>query len=114
MPSIARRNLLGTILSGAAAAQIARPANERQVTRHIDEMTSREVEFYINDGGDLAFIPFGPVSGHGQSDVDLAVEVLHKCAELALPALESFAHYQKWLADHPMEFIRAKTRLGEK
>jgi hypothetical protein len=314
MPSIARRNLLKTILSGAAASQIARPASERLVTRRIDEMTSREVEFYIKEGGDLAFIPFGPVSGHGpfipmgmhahwanalsvllaekanglvfpvtyacfagatrtfrgtvsftmeeqvqvlkriaatlhaggfkrtvlvagtnpedvggiiaaralfdetevpyfylqgsrildlpeirkmyegypgnfgeaviemaslrilgrerpipvagwtketkpannpdqpaelledmrkirkvgavgwryieethhgaggtagivfrgKSDVDLAVEVLHKCAELALPALESFAHYQKWLADHPMEFIRAKIRLGEK
>src|SRR5713226_3518069 len=65
MPSIARRNLLKTILSGAAATQIARPASERLVTRRIDEMTSREVEFYIKEGGDLAFIPFGPVSGHG-------------------------------------------------
>ncbi|MBI3207972.1 MAG: creatininase family protein [Candidatus Solibacter usitatus] len=50
----------------------------------------------------------------GKSDIDLAVQVLHKCAELALPALQSFSHYQKWLADHPMEYIRAKDRLEEK
>jgi hypothetical protein len=34
-------------------------------TRRLDEMTSREVEFYLKAGGDLIFIPFGPVSGHG-------------------------------------------------
>ena len=50
----------------------------------------------------------------GKSDVDLAVEVLHKCADLALPAIASFTHYQKWLAEHPMEYIRATDRLGEK
>ena len=34
-------------------------------TRRMEEMTSREVEFYLKEGGDLVFIPFGPVSGHG-------------------------------------------------
>ena len=34
-------------------------------TRYLDAMTSREVEFYLKDGGDLIFIPFGPISGHG-------------------------------------------------
>jgi hypothetical protein len=34
-------------------------------TRCLDAMTSREVEGYLTDGGDLIFIPFGPVSGHG-------------------------------------------------
>ena len=34
-------------------------------TRYLDAMTSREVEFYLKDGGNLIFIPFGPVSGHG-------------------------------------------------
>jgi hypothetical protein len=34
-------------------------------TRRMDEMTSREVELYLEGGGDLALIPFGPVSGHG-------------------------------------------------
>jgi len=34
-------------------------------TRRLDAMTSREVEFYLKEGGDLVFIPFGPVSGHG-------------------------------------------------
>ncbi len=33
--------------------------------RRLDEMTSREIEFYLKGGGDLALIPFGPVSGHG-------------------------------------------------
>jgi creatinine amidohydrolase/Fe(II)-dependent formamide hydrolase-like protein len=31
----------------------------------MDEMTSREIQFYFQDGGDLVFIPFGPISGHG-------------------------------------------------
>jgi creatinine amidohydrolase/Fe(II)-dependent formamide hydrolase-like protein len=35
------------------------------VTRNLDEMTSREVELYVKDGGDLVFVPFGPISGHG-------------------------------------------------
>ena len=34
-------------------------------SRRLDEMTSREVEFYLKEGGDLIFIPFGPISGHG-------------------------------------------------
>jgi len=34
-------------------------------TRRLDEMTSREVEFYLKEGGDLIFVPFGPISGHG-------------------------------------------------
>src|SRR5512135_3625843 len=34
-------------------------------TRRMDEMTSREVQQYFAAGGDLVFIPFGPVSGHG-------------------------------------------------
>ncbi len=35
------------------------------VTRRLDEMTSREVEQYHQGGGDLVFVPFGPISGHG-------------------------------------------------
>lgn len=50
----------------------------------------------------------------GKSDIDLAVDVLHKCADIAAPALESFAHYREWLAGHPMEYIRATDRLQEK
>jgi hypothetical protein len=46
--------------------------------------------------------------------IDLTVEILHKCAELVLPALKSFSAYQKWLAEHPMEYIRATDRLDEK
>lgn len=38
---------------------------QRLVTRRLDEMTSREVELYLQAGGDLIFIPMGPVSGHG-------------------------------------------------
>lgn len=34
-------------------------------TRRMDEMTSREIELYFENGGDLIFIPFGPISGHG-------------------------------------------------
>jgi creatinine amidohydrolase/Fe(II)-dependent formamide hydrolase-like protein len=35
------------------------------ITRNLDEMTSREVELYHQDGGDLVLVPFGPISGHG-------------------------------------------------
>ena len=34
--------------------------------RRLDEMTSREVEFYLKDGGDLIFVPFGPISKDSQ------------------------------------------------
>jgi hypothetical protein len=50
----------------------------------------------------------------GKSDIDLTVEILNKCADLAVPALESFAHYQKWLSEHQMEYIKATERLEEK
>jgi len=51
---------------------------------------------------------------HGKSDIDMTVDILHRCADLALPALANFAHYQKWLAEHPMEYIKATDRLNEK
>jgi creatinine amidohydrolase/Fe(II)-dependent formamide hydrolase-like protein len=41
------------------------PAARKWSSRRIDELTSREVEFYLRDGGDIIFIPFGGVSGHG-------------------------------------------------
>jgi hypothetical protein len=50
----------------------------------------------------------------GKSDIDMTVEILHKCADLAAPVLASYAHYQKWLADHPMEYIKATDRLESK
>ena len=50
----------------------------------------------------------------GKSDIDMTVEILHKCADLVVPALASFAHYRKWLSEHPMEFIHATDRLDEK
>lgn len=34
-------------------------------TRRLDALTSREVEMYLKAGGDLIFVPFGPISGHG-------------------------------------------------
>ena len=63
-----RRNFFPTLLCGSAASargQAASAPVSRFVTRRIDEMTSREVEFYLKEGGDLVFVPFGPVSGHG-------------------------------------------------
>lgn len=50
----------------------------------------------------------------GKSDIDMAVEILNKCADLVAPVLENYAHYQKWLSEHPMEYIRATDRLDEK
>jgi len=63
-----RRNLFRAIAAGAAASLRGQPvaaSASKPVTRRIDEMTSREVEFYLKEGGDLVFVPFGPVSGHG-------------------------------------------------
>src|SRR3954464_11165432 len=70
-----RRNLLksalaGVAWSGAANAQGDKSTNPGNavasfVSRRMDEMTSREIELYLNAGGDLVLVPFGPVSGHG-------------------------------------------------
>lgn len=50
----------------------------------------------------------------GKSDIDMTVEILHKCADLVVPALANFSHYRKWLSEHPMEYIKATDRLEEK
>jgi hypothetical protein len=80
----------------------------RQI-RRIGAVGWRYIEETHHGAGGTAGMIF-----RGKSDIDLGIEVLHKCAELALPALKSFTHYQKWLEEHPMEFIRAKDRLDEK
>ena len=54
------------------------------------------------------------ITFNGKSDIDMAVEILNKCADLALPALQSFGHYQKWLADRPMQYIKPTDHLDEK
>jgi creatinine amidohydrolase/Fe(II)-dependent formamide hydrolase-like protein len=51
---------------------------------------------------------------NGRSDIDLAVDVLRKSAEVIVPALASFEHYSKWLEHHPMQYISATERLQEK
>jgi hypothetical protein len=51
---------------------------------------------------------------NGRSDIDLAVDVLRKSADLIAPALASFEHYSKWLEQHPMQYIDATDRLQEK
>ena len=63
-----RRTFFEVLSAGAAVSARSHAAEtppSKIVTRHIDEMTSREVESYLKDGGDLVFVPFGPVSGHG-------------------------------------------------
>src|SRR5262245_51866079 len=72
MKRITRRSVLksaiaGAALSGAASAQEEKPARPPTAfaSRRMDEMTSREIELYLKGGGDLALVPFGPVSGHG-------------------------------------------------
>src|SRR5512147_812595 len=65
------RNLLtGGVIAGASAVRAAQPAAQNSShipapSRRMDEMTSREIEFYLKSGGDLVLIPFGPISGHG-------------------------------------------------
>jgi creatinine amidohydrolase/Fe(II)-dependent formamide hydrolase-like protein len=81
MRTIRRRDLLSSAIGLGAALSVSSAAGspeavekkstssagngDKWFTRRMDEMTSREVEFYLRDGGDLAFVPFGPVSGHG-------------------------------------------------
>jgi creatinine amidohydrolase len=50
----------------------------------------------------------------GRSDLDLAIEVLHKSAEAVIPGLSRLQHYADWLERHPTSFIRPKERLDEK
>jgi hypothetical protein len=49
----------------------------------------------------------------GRPDIDMAVEVLEKSAEVVLPALKSFEKYSLWLKKHPFTYIKAKERLRE-
>jgi creatinine amidohydrolase/Fe(II)-dependent formamide hydrolase-like protein len=83
MHKTARRDFLAGTIGGSVLAGVSVPGfqedlggsigsqpNSRQIsdrffTRRVEEMTSREVEFYLKEGGDLVFVPFGPVSGHG-------------------------------------------------
>jgi len=51
---------------------------------------------------------------NGRSDIDIAVEVLRKSADVIVPALASFEHYSQWLEQHPMHYISATDRLQEK
>jgi len=48
---------------------------------------------------------------HGRSDIDLAVEVLRKSAEVAAPALDNLGHYADWLEKHPFQYVVPKERL---
>src|SRR5204863_9592553 len=65
MKPIRRRSLVQALIGPAMLSQMGRAADPPAALRRIDEMTSREVESYLKEGGDLALIPFGPVSGHG-------------------------------------------------
>lgn len=47
----------------------------------------------------------------GRDDIELTVEILEKCAELVLPALEHYGHYQAWLQKHPFAYIIPSEKL---
>jgi creatinine amidohydrolase/Fe(II)-dependent formamide hydrolase-like protein len=55
----------GTHADQGSVSSVPTGASSSLQTRRMDEMTSREVELYLQGGGDLVLIPFGPVSGHG-------------------------------------------------
>jgi hypothetical protein len=42
---------------------------------------------------------------NGVCDIDLAVEVLEKCADTVLPALHNLSHYCEWIANQPYKYI---------
>jgi len=49
----------------------------------------------------------------GRSDIDLAIEVLQKSAEVAAPVLDNLGHYVDWLEQHPFQYIVPKERLNK-
>lgn len=75
MKSTGRRGFLQSlvtcsVIASSPAVQAAQPEAQKSgnaafSSRRMDEMTSREIEFYLKSGGDLVLVPFGPVSGHG-------------------------------------------------
>ena len=66
MKKTPRRDFLaGAISVPAFTGVAAQRTPDRFFTRRMEEMTSREIEFYLKAGGDLVFVPFGPISGHG-------------------------------------------------
>jgi len=63
--ALAGTQLFGQNRSGKSLSDSTTGKEDKWFTRRMEEMTSREVEFYLKGGGDLVFVPFGPVSGHG-------------------------------------------------
>jgi hypothetical protein len=53
------------------------------------------------------------LSLNGKSDIDLAIEVLQKSAEVAAPLLNNLGHYTDWLERHPFQYIVPKERLDK-
>ena len=49
----------------------------------------------------------------GRSDIDMAVDVLNKCADVLAPSLTSLTRYSDWLDSHPPKYIVATERLGD-
>lgn len=45
---------------------------------------------------------------NGVCDIDLAVEVLNKCADTVLPALDNLGHYSSWIAGQPFKYVKPK------
>jgi len=42
----------------------------------------------------------------------MAVDVLHKCAEVLAPSLDRLTDYADWIDAHPFRYIVATDRLG--
>ena len=53
------------------------------------------------------------IESGGRPDIDMAVEVLEKSAELLLPALESLTRYADWVGARPFRYITATDHLEE-
>ncbi|MHC5034430.1 MAG: hypothetical protein ACYTFZ_05295, partial [Planctomycetota bacterium] len=50
----------------------------------------------------------------GRLDIDMAVDVLHKCAEVLAPSLARLSNYADWMDAHPFAYIAATDRLDER
>ncbi len=82
------------------------PDQPREVAEDVDRLRKMgTIGFRYYEEGDHGNHGNAGLTYHGMSDVDLAVKVLEKSADLVLPLLESYGRYLKWIEGMPLKFI---------
>jgi creatinine amidohydrolase/Fe(II)-dependent formamide hydrolase-like protein len=114
------------ILGRERPIPMAKWAQDLNNLKNEDMDQPTEIQSDINElrkWGDIGFRYFeeGQHGDHGNAgimykgrlDIDMTVEVLEKCADVALPALADLSHYSDWMEKHPFQYIKASERLNE-